>query len=131
MNLTQIGFEDMDWFYLAKRPVAQRTLTSHSRHCISWPAGWPYISKVRLFFLGVSYNVILQGPLQNLGTYKSGNPILFVSCSLCTTHAPLEKGFMKNILTNHGKEHNIFPANQQVWCPYCVKQAIVSIESNY
>jgi len=23
MNLTQIGFEDMDWFYLAKRPVEQ------------------------------------------------------------------------------------------------------------
>jgi len=35
INLTQIGFEDMDWIYLAKRPMAQRTLMSHSRLCIS------------------------------------------------------------------------------------------------
>jgi hypothetical protein len=24
INLTQIGFQDMDWIYLAKRPVAQK-----------------------------------------------------------------------------------------------------------
>jgi len=65
INLTQIGSEDMNWIYPAKRPMAQKTVMSHSRLCISWPARWPYISEVSLFFLGVSYNVVLQGPSVN------------------------------------------------------------------
>jgi hypothetical protein len=66
MNLTQTGFEDMDWIYLAKD-----TDTSGTKNLQLQQQAWYFLTSwvTLLFLLGVSYNVVLQGPLQNFGTY--------------------------------------------------------------